>query len=73
MDYVTCDRRKNSPQINVLICEKKCKHLNTCSTYLNYTKMKSITAVISGCDSGTDELLVVQDAHRPTLPTAAGK
>lgn len=73
MDYITCERRKNSPQINVLICEKKCKQLNTCSAYLSYAKMKAIAATIGGCASGTDELLVIQDGPLPTLPSAAGK
>jgi hypothetical protein len=73
MDYVTCDRRKNAPQINVLICEKKCKHLNTCSTYLSYAKVKSLTASLSNRTTGTDELLVIQESPGYTLPSAAGK
>lgn len=73
MDYITCERRKNAPQINVLICEKKCKYLDTCSSYLSYTKMKAITASLNGCASGTDGLLVMQDAPQTNLPSAAGK
>lgn len=73
MDYVTCDRRKNSPQINVLICEKKCQHRTTCSTYLSYAKVKSIAASLSNRANGTDELLVMQESAQHTLPTAAGK
>lgn len=73
MDYVTCDRRKNAPQINVLICEKKCQHRNNCSTYLSYAKVKSLAASLSSCAGGTNELLVVQEQTRSTLPSPAGK
>jgi hypothetical protein len=73
MDYITCERRKNAPQINVLICEKKCKYVSTCSSYLSYTKMKAITASLNDCTSGTDGLLALQDSPRPDLPSAAGK
>ncbi len=73
MDYVTCDRRKNSPQINVLICEKKCQHRNSCSAYLSYAKVKSLAASLSNGPGITDELLAMQDHTRPALPSAAGK
>jgi hypothetical protein len=73
MDYITCDRRKNSPQINVLICEKKCPHRTTCSTYLSYAKVKSLAPSLSNGAAGTNELLVMQEQTRPALPTAAGK
>jgi hypothetical protein len=73
MDYITCDRRKNAPQINVLICEKKCQHRTTCSTYLSYAKVKSLAASLSNCAAGSNELLVMQEQPRPALPTAAGK
>jgi hypothetical protein len=73
MDYITCEKRKNAPQINVLICEKKCKHLKTCSSYRSYCKMKTITASLNESATGADGLLLPQDAARPNLPSAAGK
>jgi len=73
MDYVTCEKRKNSPQINVLICERKCQHRTTCSTYLSYAKLKSLTASLSNSTTGTDELLVIHDSSQHNLPSAAGK
>ncbi len=73
MDYITCDRRKNSPQINVLICEKKCQHRNTCSTYLSYAKVKSLAASLSSGAGGTDGLLVMQETTHPILPAVTIK
>lgn len=73
MDYITCDRRKNSPQINVLICEKKCQHRNTCSTYLSYAKVKSLAASLSSGAGRTDGLQVMQETTHPTLPAATVK
>jgi hypothetical protein len=73
MDYVTCERRKNSPHINVLICEKKCQHRNTCSAYLSYAQVKSIAASLGNCITETDELLAIKESPRHNLPSAAGK
>lgn len=47
MDYITCEKRKNAPKINVLICEKKCQEAKTCKGYLNYLQIHSVSAVIN--------------------------
>lgn len=47
MDYITCEKRKNAPKINVLICEKKCQDAKTCKGYLNYLQIHSVSAVIN--------------------------
>ena len=73
MDYITCEKRKNAPQINVLVCEKKCKHANACSTYLSYAKIKSLTMSLSECPSPVDEILVIKESPGPNPPYAAGK
>lgn len=73
MDYITCEKRKNAPQINVLICEKKCKQADTCAAYLNYAKLKSLTASLDGCPSPGDKLLVITESPEPHAPYAAGK
>jgi len=73
MDYITCEKRKNAPQINVLVCEKKCKQANSCSTYLSYAKMKSLTRSLNECPSPTDELLVITGSPGTNPPYVAGK
>lgn len=73
MDYITCEKRKNAPQINVLICEKKCKHANACATYLSYTKLKSLTRSLNECPSPAEELLVITESPEPNPPYAAGE
>ncbi len=38
MGYVVCVKRKNTPTINAIICEKKCDEKDRCSAYLGYLK-----------------------------------
>lgn len=73
MDYITCEKRKNAPQINVLICEKKCKQADNCTAYLNYAKLKSLTASLNGCPPPDDELLVITESPEQHAPCAAGE
>jgi hypothetical protein len=73
MDYVTCTRRKNAPQINVLVCEKKCPHRNKCSAYLNHARMQSLAASLGDCAGSADELLLRHEPARLNRPSATGK
>lgn len=68
MDYITCERRKNSPKLNVLICEKKCEYAKTCKTYLNYLKEKSRKVPMSERASEVEEILVVKNPHTKENP-----
>ena len=62
MDYITCEKRRNSPKINVLICEKKCEHAKICKSYLNYLKTQSSKVSISeSAPAGED--LISSEAH----------
>lgn len=71
MDYITCERRKNSPKLNVLICEKKCEYAEACKTYLNYLKEKSRKAPMGECTSEADEILVVKSTKESPLITVS--
>ena len=63
MDYITCEKRKNTPKINVLICEKKCQHAKKCKPYLNYLQIQSVKTVLnSGCTSGDKDILPVDNS-----------
>jgi len=64
MDYITCERRKNSPKINVLICEKKCEHAKKCKSYFNYMKVKSSRVPINECTSVVEDLISVKSSHK---------
>jgi len=46
MMYITCEKRKNAPKINVVICEKKCEHAKTCKPYLNFLQTAPHTATL---------------------------
>jgi hypothetical protein len=35
-DYLFCTRKKNTPRIDVRICEKKCPYKEECKEYLAY-------------------------------------
>jgi len=63
MDYITCEKRKNAPKLNVLICEKKCEYAETCKTYLNYLQEHSRKASLSECNSEVEEILTVKSTH----------
>ena len=64
MDYITCEKRKNSPKINVLICEKKCEHAKKCKPYLNYLKAQSSRVPINECVSVVEDLISVKSSNK---------
>ena len=68
MDYITCERRKNAPKLNVLICEKKCEHAETCKSYLNYLQAQSNNASISACNPEVEEMLTVESPGTKESP-----
>ena len=37
MDYITCNRKKSKPRVNVKIYEK-CRHMRKCADYWNYVQ-----------------------------------
>ncbi len=74
MDYITCEKRKNAPKINVLICEKKCEHAKVCKPYLSYLKVKSVTASINGSDAAGEDVISIKTSEIGKTPSlAAGK
>jgi hypothetical protein len=38
-DYIVCHKKRNSPRLNVRICEEKCPSKGVCSDYLAYAKV----------------------------------
>jgi len=74
MDYITCEKRKNSPKINVLICEKKCEHAKTCNPYLNYLKEQSSKASKSeGAPVGDDLISIKSSTTKKSSLLSVGK
>lgn len=73
MDYITCETRKNAPKINVLICEKKCRHAKTCKPYLNYLKVRSVTAAITDGPLEGEDLLSIKESPQKTPPLTVGE
>lgn len=57
MDYITCEKRKNAPKINVLICEKKCEHAEICKSYLSYLKAKSVAVSLNKCATASEDVM----------------
>jgi hypothetical protein len=39
VDYIVCHKKRNSPRLNVRICEEKCPHKNECKEYLAHLNM----------------------------------
>jgi len=37
MSYLTCDKRKGSPKVHVEVCRRKCKSVQECKTYKEFT------------------------------------
>ena len=68
MDYITCERRKNAPKLNVLICEKKCKYAETCKSYLNYLQAQSSKASINKCNPEVEEMIAVESPRAKESP-----
>ena len=75
MDYITCEKRKNAPKINVLICEKKCEHAETCKSYLSYLKAKSATVSINECATFGEDIIPDRSSKAGKSPSslAVGK
>ena len=73
MDYITCEKRKNAPKINVLICEKKCQVAKTCKEYLNYLKLQSVSAVINGSPPEDGDLPSADQSSEKSSPLSVGK
>jgi hypothetical protein len=73
MDYITCEKRKNSPKINVLICEKKCQEAKTCKAYLNYLQVQSVSAALNGTPSEGKDLPSADQLPENGSPLSVGK
>ena len=73
MDYITCEKRKNAPKINVLICEKKCQEAKTCKGYLNYLQIHAVSAVINGSPPEGESLPSADQASEKSSPLSVGK
>ena len=73
MDYITCDKRKNAPKINVLICEKKCQEVKTCKAYLNHLKVQSVSAVINGSPPEGEDLPSTDPSSGKISPLSVSK
>lgn len=37
--YIVCHKKRNTPRINVRICQEKCLLKNECQDYLSYLKV----------------------------------
>jgi hypothetical protein len=38
MTFLTCNKKKNYPRIEISICEKKCPLREECETYIQYSR-----------------------------------
>ena len=38
-DYVVCHKKRNSPRLNVRICQEKCTYKSVCKDYLAQVKL----------------------------------
>jgi len=38
-DYIVCHRKRNSPRLNVRVCQEKCPFREDCKAYMDYLKM----------------------------------
>ena len=38
-DYIVCHKKRNSPRLNVRICEERCEYKNDCKEYLDYLRL----------------------------------
>jgi len=74
MSYITCATRKNSPKINVLVCEKKCQHAKTCKAYLSHLAANPVNFSANDFSHGGKDLTSIKktDAKKDAL-IAVGK
>ena len=61
MSYITCTTRKNSPKINVLVCEKKCQHAETCKPYLSYLETNPVNFSANDFSHGGEDLTSIKN------------
>ena len=40
-EYIVCNRKRNSPRLNVRICKEKCPFRDDCKEYLAYQKVST--------------------------------
>ena len=73
MEYITCEKRKNAPKINVLICEKKCQDAKTCKGYLNYLQIQCVNAVINGSPQKGEDISRADQSLENSSPPSVGK
>ena len=38
VDYIVCPKKRNSPRLNIRICEAKCKERHQCEAYLEQAR-----------------------------------
>ena len=38
-DYIVCHRKRNSPRLNVRICQERCAYKSDCKEYLAYIRL----------------------------------
>ncbi len=62
MSYITCATRKNSPKINVLVCEKKCQHAETCKPYHSYLEAKPGNFPANDFSHGGEDLTSIKSS-----------
>ena len=71
MNYITCEKRRNAPKINVLICEKKCEHAKTCKPYLSYLKEQSSNISTGECAPAGEDLISLKSSNAKKSPLIA--
>ncbi len=62
MSYITCATRKNSPKINVLVCEKKCQHAETCKPYHSYLEANPGNFSANDFSHGGEDLTSIKNS-----------
>jgi hypothetical protein len=56
VDYIVCQKKRNSPRLNVRVCQEKCPFRDECKEYLNYLKISVKQKEIPLTDEGGSAL-----------------
>jgi hypothetical protein len=58
-EYIVCHKKRNSPRLNVRICQEKCPSRDDCKEYLAYQKMSVHPSQVSVSHDNTPVVISI--------------
>lgn len=58
-EYIVCLKKRNSPRLNVRICQEKCPFRDDCKEYLAYQKLSILPSQVSVSHDSTPVVMAL--------------